>query len=323
MRQVEWPSAETAGTGSGGLRGRRFSAREAVEEALEARHAFAQVGHVPVEGRDIPVQVPEEPEDRDPDGEHCDVGGFHTPKGSTGGRKALVGSLGRLPGRGGLNYALRPLAALWRRYGRPGPGSGPPGCPFAGPTPIRAPGKAWCAAIVLGAAPGVAAEGGGSTATALEGETAGAVRMELREQEAALTRLVTIVEALRTVAPQRAAVDALLGDSAEGARIRAALAEIRTESRTPAATAPPQPGRRSVARTAWLPDASDLEYVQGAPPRALLRHGSGRRVTLAPGAARLVGGDRIVLEGVAVDDDGQPLAVSLTVNGRRVELEVP
>lgn len=159
-------------------------------------------------------------------------------------------------------------------------------------------------------------------AWAEEAPTAGEVRMALSEQQASLEQLVTIVEGLERIAPQRKAVEALLGESGGADRIRAALAAIEGQGSAQQAVAALSVPVGASAPPQWEPGAGDVVYAQSEPARVLLRHRSGELVELAPGGAGTVGGDRVSLVSVRSSEGGRPIAVALVVNGRASEIEI-
>lgn len=157
-------------------------------------------------------------------------------------------------------------------------------------------------------------------ALASDGATVGEVRMALSEQQASLEQLVAIVEGLERIAPQRKAVEALLGESGGADRIRAALAAIEGRGSAQRAVAALGVPAGAGAPPAWSPNAGDVVYVQSIPERVLLRHRSGELLELGSGGAGTVGGDRVSLVAVTAGEGGRPAAVALEVNGRSVEL---
>lgn len=155
-----------------------------------------------------------------------------------------------------------------------------------------------------------------------DGATAGELRMALSEQQASLEQLVAIVEGLERIAPQRDAVEALLGEGDGADRIRAALAAIEGQGSQPGAIAALTDHVGAAPPPRWEPSAGDVVYVQSAPARVLLRHRSGELLELAPGSAGTVGEDRVSLLSVTAGEGGRPLAIALAVNGRQVEIAV-
>ena len=161
-----------------------------------------------------------------------------------------------------------------------------------------------------------------AAASADDGARAGEVRMALSEQQASLEQLVAIVEGLEQIAPQRRAVEALLGDSAGAERLRAALAAIEGEGPVQQAVSALTVAASPAAPPSWRPSAGDVVYVQAAPERVLLRHRSGALLELGPGGAGTVGGDRVSLVSVTAGEGGRPEAVALVVNGKAAEIEL-
>ena len=159
-----------------------------------------------------------------------------------------------------------------------------------------------------------------ATAWGEGGATAGEVRMALSEQQASLEQLVAIVEGLERIAPQRRAVEALLGDSEGAVRLRAALAAIDGKGPVSQAVEALAVGPGPSAPPPWRPGPGSLVYVQGEPARVLLRHRSGELLELGAGAAGVVGGDRVSLVSVSMGAGGVPGSVALLVNGEAAEI---